>query len=80
MKATSTALPPPVTVYAIKSAVAGVMTVLNPPVEERSHEPGKWNPSVELEEISNRLNRIFGRSPARAESGKETLAMADWAI
>ena len=41
--------------------------------------PVKWNPSVELEEISNRLNRIFGRPPARAESGKETLAMADWA-
>ncbi len=39
----------------------------------------KWNPSVELEEISNRLNRIFGRSPARSESKDDLLVMADWA-
>ena len=39
----------------------------------------KWDPSVELEEVSNRLNRIFGRSPARIESGNEMLTVADWA-
>lgn len=39
----------------------------------------KWDPFRELEEVSNRLNRLFGRSPARAESGQEMLAMADWA-
>lgn len=39
----------------------------------------KWNPSAELEEISNRLNRIFGRSPVRTESGSEMLATVDWA-
>jgi len=39
----------------------------------------KWDPFVELEEVSNRLNRIFGRSPARTGSGNEMLATADWA-
>ena len=38
----------------------------------------KWNPSVELEEITSRLNRIFGRTPARTESNSEMLSMADW--
>ncbi len=39
----------------------------------------KWNPSAELEEISNRLHRIFGRAPARAEPNNEMLVVADWA-
>lgn len=39
----------------------------------------KWDPFKELEEVSNRLNRVFGRSPARAESSNEMLAVADWA-
>ena len=39
----------------------------------------KWDPFRELEDVSNRLNRIFGRSPARIESGNEMLAVADWA-
>ena len=38
----------------------------------------KWDPFKELEDVSNRLNRIFGRFPARAESGQEMLAVADW--
>lgn len=38
----------------------------------------KWDPFRELEDVSNRLNRIFGRSTARAESGQEMLAVADW--
>ena len=39
----------------------------------------KWNPSVELEGISNRLNRIFGRPPVRTGSDKKMLTMTDWA-
>lgn len=38
----------------------------------------KWNPFRELEDISNRLNTIFGNPPVKAESGPERLAMADW--
>ena len=38
----------------------------------------KWNPLKELEEVSSRLNQIFGRSPMRSESGQEMLTMADW--
>lgn len=38
----------------------------------------KWDPFRELEDVSNRLNRIFGRSAARAEPGQDMLAMADW--
>ena len=39
----------------------------------------KWDPFVELEEVSKQLNRIFGKSPARTEPERELLAMADWA-
>ena len=38
----------------------------------------KWDPFRELEDVSNSLNRIFGRSPARAGSDRELLTMADW--
>ena len=38
----------------------------------------KWDPFKELEDVSSRLNRIFGRFPARAESGQEMLMIADW--
>ena len=38
----------------------------------------KWDPFDELKDISNRLNRIFGRSLARTEPNQEILAMADW--
>lgn len=38
----------------------------------------KWDPFRELEDVSNRLNRIFGRSLARAEPVNEMLAMAEW--
>lgn len=39
----------------------------------------KWDPSVELEDISARLNRIFGRTmPARTESESDMLTVADW--
>lgn len=38
----------------------------------------KWDPFRELEDVSTRLNRIFGRAPARTESDNEMLAVADW--
>lgn len=38
----------------------------------------KWDPFRELEDVSNRLNRIFSRSPSRAESSQESLTVADW--
>lgn len=38
----------------------------------------KWDPFRELEDVSSRLNRIFGRSPVRGESDNEMLAVADW--
>lgn len=39
----------------------------------------KWDPFRELEDVSKRLNRIFGQPPARTESDNEMLAVADWA-
>lgn len=38
----------------------------------------KWDPFRELEDVSNRLDRLFRRSPARTESNQEMLAVADW--
>ena len=37
----------------------------------------KWDPFRELEDMSNRLNRVFGRPIARMEPNSEML-MADW--
>ncbi len=39
----------------------------------------KWDPFVELEDVSKQLNRIFGRFPVRTEPVRELLATADWA-
>ena len=39
----------------------------------------KWDPFRELEDVSDRLNRIFGQSPARTGSGHDMLTVADWA-
>lgn len=38
----------------------------------------KWDPFGELEEISNRLNRIFRGARVPFGSGQEMLVMADW--
>lgn len=38
----------------------------------------KWDPFKELEDVSNRLNRLFGRSENRAESSQSMLTVADW--
>jgi HSP20 family protein len=42
-------------------------------------DPARWDPFKEMEEISERFNRLFGRLPARRESGREALTVADWA-
>ena len=39
----------------------------------------KWDPFVELEDVSKQLNRIFNRFPARNEASRELLTTADWA-
>ncbi|WP_447980549.1 Hsp20/alpha crystallin family protein [Candidatus Nitrospira bockiana] len=38
----------------------------------------KWDPVRELEEMSERLNRLFGRSLGGRQNGKEMLTVADW--
>lgn len=38
----------------------------------------KWDPFKELEDVSNRLNSIFGRVTTRSEPDREMLATADW--
>jgi HSP20 family protein len=38
----------------------------------------KWDPFRELEEVSSRLNRLFGRSTLPSESDREMLSVADW--
>ena len=40
-------------------------------------DPMRWDPSRELEEIGERVNRLFVR-PNRRESGREALTVADW--
>lgn len=37
----------------------------------------RWDPFRELEEVSDRLNRMFAR-PATRTNGKETMVVADW--
>jgi HSP20 family protein len=39
----------------------------------------KWDPFVELEDVSKHLNRIFNKFPARSEASRELLTTADWA-
>jgi HSP20 family protein len=41
-------------------------------------DPTRWDPFKELEEISERFSRVFGRLPARREAGREALTVADW--
>lgn len=40
----------------------------------------RWDPFRELEEMSARLNRVFGHAlvPSKAEGSKESMAMFDW--
>jgi HSP20 family protein len=39
----------------------------------------KWKPTVGLEDVANRLDRIFGRTPVRHESDIKMFTVADWA-
>lgn len=42
----------------------------------------RWDPFRELEEMNERLNRVFGRSmltPTRAAEGRDTMTTFDWA-
>ena len=39
----------------------------------------KWDPFKELEDMSQRLNRLFGGPVARSDAGREPLKTADWA-
>ena len=38
----------------------------------------RWDPVKELEDMSERLNRMFPRPLSRRDNGKETLTAADW--
>lgn len=38
----------------------------------------RWDPFRELEEMSDRLNRMFSRSAIGGKNGKEALTVADW--
>jgi HSP20 family protein len=38
----------------------------------------RWDPFRELEEMSDRLNRVFARPALRTTNGKENLTVADW--
>lgn len=39
----------------------------------------RWDPFRELEDVSTRLNRLFGQGPlARAEQASDTMAAFDW--
>jgi HSP20 family protein len=38
----------------------------------------RWDPFRELEEVSDRLNRMFARPATRSSNGKETMTVADW--
>ena len=38
----------------------------------------RWDPFRELEEVSDRLNRMFARPAVTRTNGKETMIVADW--
>lgn len=38
----------------------------------------RWDPFRDLEEMSNRLNRLFDRPALRTGNGRESLTVADW--
>ncbi len=38
----------------------------------------RWDPLRELEDMTDRLNRIFGRQETRRLNGKEMMTVADW--
>jgi len=38
----------------------------------------RWDPFRELEEVSDRLNRVFNRPALPTTNGRETMVVADW--
>ena len=38
----------------------------------------RWDPFRELEDVSNRLNRMFSHRASPTSNGKETMIVADW--
>ena len=38
----------------------------------------RWDPFRELEDVSDRLNRMFAHSAASRTNGKETMIVSDW--
>ena len=38
----------------------------------------RWDPFRELEDVSDRLNRMFARNAIPTSNGKETMIVADW--
>lgn len=38
----------------------------------------RWDPFRELEDVSERLNRVFNRPATRTTDGKEAITVADW--
>ncbi|MGQ0811758.1 MAG: Hsp20/alpha crystallin family protein [Nitrospiraceae bacterium] len=38
----------------------------------------RWDPFRELEDVSERLNRVFRRPAAQRSNGKEMMTVADW--
>ena len=42
-------------------------------------EVSEWNPFRELDEVHNRLSRIFGGTTSRTGNGREELTVAAWA-
>jgi len=38
----------------------------------------RWDPFRELEEVSDKLNRLFSRPAARRDNGQESMTVADW--
>jgi HSP20 family protein len=39
----------------------------------------QWDPIRELEQMQGRLSRLYSRSPATADGGRELMAVAEWA-
>jgi HSP20 family protein len=44
-----------------------------------SKEVSEWNPFRELDEVHNRLSRIFGGTTSRNGNGREEITVAAWA-
>ncbi|RMH33634.1 MAG: Hsp20/alpha crystallin family protein [Nitrospirae bacterium] len=49
-------------------------------MNDLTRELTRWDPFKELEDLQNRISRLFGRAPVRREGGKEeAIRVAEWA-